>query len=83
MKITLKTSRPLAKYLPSGATGNTAKLQLHDGATALDVVARLGMPAETNYLITLNGAIVPMSQRASTALSDDDKLSILPPLKGG
>ena len=83
MKITLKTSRPLAKYLPSGATGNRAELKLDDGATALDVVARLGMPPETNYLITLNGAIVPMSQRETTTLSDDDELSILPPLKGG
>ena len=83
MKITLKTSRPLAKYLPPGASGNIAKLQLQEGSTALDVVARLGMPAETNYLITLNGAIVPMSQRESATLSEADELSILPPLKGG
>ncbi len=83
MKITLRTSRPLAKYLPPGVFGNTAELQLQDGATALDVVARLGMPAETNYLITLNGAIVAMSQRESTTLSDKDELAILPPLKGG
>ena len=72
-----------SKYLPAGASGNTAELQLQDGTTALQLVARLGMPAETNYLITLNGAIVPMSQRESTALSDKDELAILPPLKGG
>ena len=83
MKITFKTSRPLAKFLPPGSTGNTANLQLPDGATALDVVRQLGMPAETNYLITLNGAIVPMSQRETTTLSNADEVCILPPLKGG
>lgn len=83
MKITLKTSRPLAKFLPPGASGNSAELQLPDTTTALDVVTRLGMPAETNYLITLNGNIVPMSQRETTMLTDKDQLTILPPLKGG
>ena len=83
MKITVKTSTPLAKYLPATASSNSAKLQLPDKATALDVVTHLGMPAQTNYLITLNSAMVPMSKRATTTLCDGDELSILPPLKGG
>ena len=83
MKITLKTSRPLAKYLPPGSSGNTANLQVAEGATPIDIIERLGLPAETNYLITLNGAIVPLSQRATCSLSESDQLSIMPPLKGG
>ena len=83
MKVKLKTSRPLAKYLPRGSRDNAAELQLKDGTTALEVISRLGMPAETNYLITLNGTLVPMSQRETCTLSEDDQLAILPPLKGG
>ena len=83
LKITLKTSRPLAKYLPRGTSGTKTELRCEQGSTALDVISRMGMPPEINYLLTLNGTIVPMSQRETTVLSDHDEITILPPLKGG
>jgi sulfur carrier protein ThiS len=44
---------------------------------------QLGMPMDENYLVSLNGEIVVISERDSRALAEDDHLAIMPPLKGG
>ena len=41
------------------------------------------MPTDENYLVSLNGEVVVISERATRALSEDDRLAIMPPLKGG
>ena len=83
MRITLKTAGLLGKYLPLGSAPNLADIEVAPDASPLDVIEQLGMPGDINYLITLNGAIVPPSERPGCKLSEDDKLSIMPPLKGG
>lgn len=83
MRITLKTAGLLGKYLPPGSTRDEALLEVDDGASPLDVIAQLGMPDDANYLVTVNGAIVPPSERPAWRLAERDKLSIMPPLKGG
>ena len=83
MKIIFKTSTPLKKHLPPSAKNNEASVTLGDGSTVLDSMNKLGFSAEENYLITLNGSIVTPSQRTETVLHEGDKLTILPPLKGG
>ncbi len=54
-----------------------------EGATPVDVIRALGMPAEASYLVVLNGTSVPKAERASRPLAENDKLAIMPPLKGG
>jgi sulfur carrier protein ThiS len=49
----------------------------------MDVMRQLGMPMDENYLVSLNGEIVVISERDSRALAEDDHLAIMPPLKGG
>ncbi len=83
MKITIKTAGLLGKYLPPGSVGNDAELEVTQGATPRDVIARLGMPLDASYLVTLNGESVPTAERRVRTLADNDRLAIMPPLKGG
>lgn len=83
MKITVKTAGRLGKYLPPGHSTNQAEIDVPEEITPEGVIEHLGMPMEANYLVALNGTIVPKTQRGRRTLSENDKLSIMPPLKGG
>jgi sulfur carrier protein ThiS len=82
MKITVKTAGNLGKYLPPGSAGNRAELEVAEGATPAEVMARLGLP-EGSYLVILNGSSLPKAERGSRTLAEADTLAIMPPLKGG
>ena len=83
MKVTVKTSAPLKKHLPANAKDNQASIEMPDQSKVSDVLHKLGFLPNENYLITLNSAIVTPSRRSEQILADGDKLTILPPLKGG
>ena len=83
MKITVKATGLYSRALPEERTGNTAALDVRDGATAIDVLAQLGLAADGSYLMVLNGQTLPKSERGGRVLSEGDNLAIMPPLKGG
>ncbi len=83
MRIQFKTGGLFVEHLPAGSTGNTSKLEVPDGATPLDVMRQLGMPTDENYLVSLNGEVVVISERDTRALAENDHLAVMPPLKGG
>ena len=83
MKITVKTAGLLGKYLPAGSARNRAELEVSDRVTPADVMRQLGMPLDGNYLVALNGEVVPRDERTTRTLSENDHLSVMPPLKGG
>lgn len=82
MKIQVKVTGILEDYLPPGG-GNPSQLTVGNGVTPMDVVRRLRMPTNDRYLIAVNGNVVPHSEQATFLLSDNDAVSIMPPLKGG
>ncbi|TFH41040.1 MAG: MoaD/ThiS family protein, partial [Lysobacterales bacterium] len=49
----------------------------------MDVMRQLGMPTDENYLVSLNGDVVVISERGTRVLAEGDHLAIMPPLKGG
>ncbi len=83
MKINFKTGGMLADVLPAGADDDQAVLDMPEGATIIDVMARLGLPEDDFYLVILNDAVCPKPARSKTVLNDSDELGIFPPLKGG
>ncbi len=82
MKITVKTGGLIRRYLPEGSRSPCA-LEVADGATAEAVMRQLGLPAEDQYLVMLNGTVLPIARRGETVLKPDDELGLFPPLKGG
>jgi sulfur carrier protein ThiS len=83
IKIQVKTGGLLGAYLPAGSARNTAEIEVDENATPLDVMKQLGIPMEDNYLVSLNGTIVIRKERSNQSLAENDRLVIMPPLKGG
>ena len=83
MKIRIKTGGLLGEHLPPGSAGNSAEIEVAEDATPADVLRQLGMPPDENYLISLNGEVVVSSDRDKRRLAENDRLVIMPPLKGG
>jgi len=83
MKIQFKTGGLFVEHLPAGSTGNTAELEVPEGATPMGVMRQLGMPMGENYLVSLNGEVVVINERDRRVLAKNDRLAIMPPLKGG
>lgn len=83
MKIQFKTGGLFVEHLPPGTDGSSAEIDVPEGATPIDVMRQLGMPLDENYLVSLNGEVVVISERGTKALSENDHLAVMPPLKGG
>ena len=83
MKIHFKTGGLFVEHLPAGSTGSTAELDVSEGVTPMDVMRQLNMPSDEKYLVSLNGEVVVISERDSRVLAENDRLAIMPPLKGG
>jgi sulfur carrier protein ThiS len=83
MKIQVRSAGALAKYLPAGSIMNVVELEIAEAATPLDVIKQLGMPINGQYFVALNGELVTKNERDCRTLAANDKLSIMPPLRGG
>ncbi|MCZ6721393.1 MAG: MoaD/ThiS family protein [Alphaproteobacteria bacterium] len=83
MKLKIKLLGRLRHKLPAGSGFNQTELDLAEGAGLLDVMAKLGLPAEASYLITVNDEQVRPSAFATHRLNAGDAVSIFPPLQGG
>lgn len=83
MKITLKLFALLSAYLPPGACGHEAEIEVPEGATAGAVIADLNLPGGMSHLVLVNGAYVAPGERDRTRLKPGDSLAIWPPVAGG
>lgn len=83
MRVEVKATGLLTKHLPPERRGNVADFDLEEGSTPADVLRLMDLPADGSYLVVLNGENVPKAERASRVLAENDKLAIMPPLRGG
>ncbi len=83
MRIQVKTGGLLRRYLPEGSTGSQCALDVAAGTTPLAVMGQLGLPADDQYLVMLNGEVLQVARRGETKLAENDELGLFPPLKGG
>ena len=79
MKVQVELYATLSKFLPPGAEGRKAVLELPEGTTVGDLLNRLGISAEMAALLLVNGT----HQSPDTALKDGEVVAIFPPLAGG
>ena len=79
MKVQVELYATLSKFLPPGAEGRKTMVELPEGATVGELLARLAIPAEMAALLLVNGTHQP----PATVLKDGEVLAIFPPLAGG
>ncbi|MBI4552553.1 MAG: MoaD/ThiS family protein [Candidatus Latescibacteria bacterium] len=85
MRIEVRLFATLRRYLPPGSKGMSARIDVEEGLTVSDLMARLGIPQDrdpesgTTYLIIVNGE----QHDAQVTLHDGDCVSLYPPLAGG
>ncbi len=87
MKITVRTIVRLGAHLPHGGSprdqGTLVELDLPSDTTPRDLMGRLGLSRDRNYLVKVNGDIVPQARHGLVRLGDDDEVTILPKPKYG
>jgi thiamine biosynthesis protein ThiS len=52
-------------------------------ASIIEVLSVLGIPHDQVGPVSLNGSIVSKERWGTTALSEGDELTVMPPIKGG
>ena len=79
MRVEVRLFAHLATYLPAGANGDGATLDVPPGATVGDLIARLGIPDDGSDLAVVNG----LDAERDHVLVEGDVLTMFPPLAGG
>ncbi len=83
MKITLKLYASLKQFLPEGARGNEAEVDLAEGASVRSMLDDIGMPAGVYKLVLVNGVFIVPEERETRLFIEGDVLAIWPPVAGG
>ena len=69
----------MKEYLPTGSDGNSAVLELPEGATVADGVDALGAPRRMVHAILVNEDPADLAR----SLTDGDRLTLMPHYSGG
>ena len=83
MRVTVRTIVRLGAHLPAGCQDNRIELEVARDATPAVIMRRLGLTTDRNYLVKVNGEIVPQPRHGEARLRDNDELTILPKPKYG
>ena len=83
MKIKLKLFVTLKPYLPAGAKGNEADIEVAESDTPQAVLERYNVPLEMAHLWMLNGVYLNPDERTQAVMQDGDTLAVWPPVAGG
>ncbi len=84
MNITLKLYATLSDLLPSGATDNSATIQVDETTSLNQIIDKYRVPRKLAHLVLINGVFVCEADRdQSGVFKDGDVLAIWPPVAGG
>lgn len=79
MKVEVRLFATLASFLPPGSRDGAAVVDVPDGVTPRELARRLGIPADLERVLLVNGAEAPTDR----PLRDADVVTLYPPLAGG
>lgn len=83
LRIVLKLYASLAEQLPATARGHSVNLEVQEGETPNEILARHAVARERVHLLLQNGVYLSPSQRDQAVLRDGDVLAAWPPVAGG
>jgi molybdopterin converting factor small subunit len=79
VRVEVRLFAHLSSYLPPGAEGDGATLDVPSGTTAGELIAQLGIPHDLPALAVVNG----LDAEPGHVLMEGDVLTMFPPLAGG
>ena len=79
MLVQIKLIATYQKLLPPGTKGNVISMDVPEGTTVEQVMARFEVPLDDTSVILLNGLTVPLD----TPLSDGDTAAAFSAIAGG
>jgi sulfur carrier protein ThiS len=79
MKISLKLIATYRKLLPEAAQNGMIELQVPEGTTTEEILARFGVPLDENSVFVVNGH-VPLEDQP---LREGDVITAFPAMAGG
>jgi molybdopterin converting factor small subunit len=80
MTVEVRLFATLRQYLPPGSERARVRMEMPQGASIADVLARLGVPQDSAKLVLLDGRFEADRTRP---LDDGVVLSVFPPIAGG
>ncbi|MCP4993468.1 MAG: MoaD/ThiS family protein [Gammaproteobacteria bacterium] len=82
MKIRFKLYASLTGYLPAGAEGHVADLDVDQPISPVQLLEQYNVPLADVHLVLINGVFVPPSERQKP-LIEGDELAVWPAVAGG
>ena len=79
MKVRVIIHAVLRRYLPPDSQGNSATIDVPDGATVADLLSRLGIPEKHAAMFVSNDEHL----ERSSPITEGQSIEIFPPLAGG
>ena len=83
MQVSVKLFGALREYLPAGSGFNSCQLTIASNTMLGDVLGQLPIPEQKAYLVIINDEKINRENYASTQISENDEVVLLPPIKGG
>ena len=83
MDISVTLFGGLRHFLPAGSSFNKCSLPFEEGERLDALLAKLPIPAEKAYIVIINDEKVSREDYAEITIQSDDKVVLLPPIKGG
>lgn len=78
MLIEVRLYATLKRHAPSAA-GRVLAVDMPEGSTAADVIAKVGVDADEVHILMVNGVSSPLDQ----VLAEGDRLGLFPAVGGG
>lgn len=83
MKISIEFYASLMKYLPPGNSRFRREINVDDGLKLNPLIEKYHISTEEAHIVLVNGHFVCGEDRADHVLTENDVVSIWPPVAGG
>ncbi len=83
MDISVTLFGGLRHFLPAGSSFNKCSISIDEGSNLPVLLQQLQLPPEKAYIVIINDEKVSRADYAEITIRSDDKIVLLPPIKGG
>ena len=83
MDISVTLFGGLRHFLPAGSSFNKCNISIDEGSRLDALLRQLPIPPQKPYIVIINDEKVSREHYAEITVQSDDKVVLLPPIKGG